>query len=137
MGKYYYSWSVMNFLVLLALISSGRAVSDADCRKERRIGMKACKLVTYGYFPSPECCEIIRNTHPECVCPYITPEVAAQINVERAIKLADSCGKKISRPFKCGSLIIPSKWSILDRLRTLFFSKRWFLNLLEILYVFV
>ncbi|XP_027083861.1 uncharacterized protein [Coffea arabica] len=114
----------MMSVLFLALLSSGTTICDAECKKERGIGMKACKPVAYGRFPSPKCCETTRNTHPECVCPYITPHVAAQIHVERAIKLAEACGKNIFRPFHCGSLVIPNKRSSLDWLRTFILQQK-------------
>ncbi|KAL0410422.1 UNVERIFIED_CONTAM: hypothetical protein Slati_3631900 [Sesamum latifolium] len=69
--------------------------TPTECNKERRLGFKACRrTIIYGWRPSGKCCGRIRATHPECVCPLITPKVASVINVERAIKIIEGCGGK-------------------------------------------
>ncbi|CAI9095595.1 OLC1v1031583C1 [Oldenlandia corymbosa var. corymbosa] len=130
---YNHSRSIMALLMMLALLSStgnSNKSSEAECKKERRLGMIACKPLAHGYLPSPECCERMRNTNPECVCPLITPEMAAKVDIQSALRIAESCGITVPRPFQCGSLVIPNEWSPLYRLKTLFSNKRWFMDLL-------
>ncbi|KAI3443565.1 hypothetical protein Pfo_000230, partial [Paulownia fortunei] len=77
--------------------------SDAECKEERRVGYRACRrTIFYRWRPSGRCCERIRVTHTECVCPLITPKIASLINIKRATKLIERCGRKIPRHFKCG-----------------------------------
>ncbi|GMN30894.1 hypothetical protein TIFTF001_003016 [Ficus carica] len=83
------------------------ALSDAQCHEERRIGVNACKPVLYGKLPSPQCCERVRVSHLECVCPVITPKLAALIDLNRAIRLIEGCGRQVPRHFKCGSITTP------------------------------
>ncbi|KAK4363339.1 hypothetical protein RND71_018580 [Anisodus tanguticus] len=78
-------------------------LSEAACKVERRIGINACKPVFYGKIPSPKCCEIVRVTHIECVCSVITPKLAALIDINRAIRLVEGCGRRVPRNYKCGS----------------------------------
>lgn len=85
-------------------------LSAAQCKEERRLGLNACKPVVYGRPPSPQCCERIRVTHMECVCPDVTPKVAALVDVNRAIRIIEGCGRRVPRHSKCGSklsLFIP------------------------------
>lgn len=77
--------------------------SAAQCKEERRLGINACKPVVYGKLPTPECCERVRVTHIECVCTVVTPKLAALIDVNRAIRLIEGCGRRVPRHFKCGS----------------------------------
>ncbi|RVW50836.1 hypothetical protein CK203_101836 [Vitis vinifera] len=76
------------------------APSAAECKEERRLAINACKPVVYGKDPSPACCERARVTHIECVCPVITPKLAALIDVNRAVRLIEGCGRKVPRHYK-------------------------------------
>ncbi|WCJ25734.1 hypothetical protein M5689_007598 [Euphorbia peplus] len=55
--------------------------SAAQCREERRLGVNACKPVVYGRKPSAQCCQRIR--------------------------VIQSCGRRVPRHFKCGSVTTP------------------------------
>ncbi|KAK9984814.1 hypothetical protein SO802_034339 [Lithocarpus litseifolius] len=80
--------------------------SAAQCKEERRLGINACKPVVYGKLPTPECCERVRVTHIECVCTVVTPKLAALIDINRAIRLIEGCGRRVPRHFKCGKIRI-------------------------------
>ncbi|KAJ4712635.1 Bifunctional inhibitor/plant lipid transfer protein/seed storage helical domain [Melia azedarach] len=82
-------------------------LSAAQCKEERRIGLNQCKPVLYRKLPTPACCERVRVSHVECVCPVITPKLAALIDVNRAIRLIEGCGRRVPRHFKCGSITTP------------------------------
>ncbi|XVF52469.1 hypothetical protein PTKIN_Ptkin05aG0020500 [Pterospermum kingtungense] len=82
-------------------------LSDAQCKQERSLAVNACKPVVYGKLPSPECCQRVRVTHLECVCPVITPQLAALIDLNRAIRLIEGCGRRVPRHYKCGSITTP------------------------------
>lgn len=101
-------WSWAMIMVLLVLfLGVGRneaAPSAAECKLERRLGINACKPVLYGNSPSPDCCYRIRVTDIECVCPVITPQLAALVgDVNRAIRIIESCGRSVPSHVKCGS----------------------------------
>jgi hypothetical protein len=98
-------WLAMVVLTMWLEVRMGSAeeISAAQCKEERRIGINACKAVLYGKLPSPACCERVRVTHIECVCPDVTPKLAALIDVNRAIRLIEGCGRRVPHHFKCGS----------------------------------
>ena len=105
--------SSLLLLLLLAVLSMLLEVKPANadptaaqCKEERSVGLNACKPVVYGRPPSPECCERIRVTHVECVCPLITPKLAALIDVNRVIRVIEGCGRRVPRHFKCGSKLL-------------------------------
>ncbi|XP_030533703.1 uncharacterized protein LOC115743172 [Rhodamnia argentea] len=102
------SW-VLAFLLWLVSINGawGQGVSPSQCQDEIRKGISTCMAVAMGQPPSAACCALVRVAHAECVCPLVTPEVAAMIDVNRAKKLAEGCGRKIPPNFKCGSITIP------------------------------
>ncbi|WCJ25735.1 hypothetical protein M5689_007598 [Euphorbia peplus] len=81
--------------------------SAAQCREERRLGVNACKPVVYGRKPSAQCCQRIRVTHTQCVCSVVTSKLAALIDLNRAIQVIQSCGRRVPRHFKCGSVTTP------------------------------
>ncbi|KAA8522140.1 hypothetical protein F0562_012825 [Nyssa sinensis] len=106
------SWAIIVLLVLTVVGKwevkmASAALSAAQCKEERRIGINACKPVVYGKLPTPECCERVRVSHIECVCPVITPKLAALIDLNRAIRLIEGCGRRVPRHYKCGSITTP------------------------------
>ncbi|XP_057477474.1 uncharacterized protein LOC130765221 [Actinidia eriantha] len=107
-----WSWTILALLVAVVVVGWEARMADAaptaaQCKEERRVGINACKPVVYGKLPTPECCERIRVGHTECVCPVITPKLAALIDVNRFVKLIEGCGRRVPRHFKCGSITTP------------------------------
>lgn len=101
------SWGLMMLVGLIMLGSmvsggSGR-MSKAQCKEERRVGINACKPVLNGKQPSAACCRQVRVSHIECICPVITPKLAALIDVKQAVQAIQRCGRRLPRHFKCGS----------------------------------
>ncbi|XVF51869.1 hypothetical protein PTKIN_Ptkin04bG0218800 [Pterospermum kingtungense] len=83
------------------------APSAAQCKQQRTLAVNACKPVIFGKLPSPECCQRARVTNFECVCPYVTPKLAALVDLNRIIRLIEGCGRKVPRHLKCGSITTP------------------------------
>ncbi|KAL6977597.1 hypothetical protein U1Q18_026389 [Sarracenia purpurea var. burkii] len=81
--------------------------SPSECKEERRLLKNECMPVIFGQEPSGACCQRVRVTQVECVCPYVTPKLAALIGVERTIKKIESCGRTVPHNFKCGSVTTP------------------------------
>ncbi|KAF5175104.1 hypothetical protein FRX31_035312 [Thalictrum thalictroides] len=77
-----------------------------QCKEERRLSVGACSSVLHGN-PTPQCCYRIRVAHVECVCPVITPQLVAFIDVPRLIRIVQGCGRRVPRHFKCGSITTP------------------------------
>ena len=103
------TWGVMVVMVVAVVgmweVKMCGAVSGADCKEERRVAINACKPILYGKDPTPACCERIRVTHIECVCPVITPKLAALVDVNRMVRLIEGCGRNVPRHYKCGSML--------------------------------
>ncbi|KAJ4849314.1 hypothetical protein Tsubulata_019116 [Turnera subulata] len=104
-----YTLLVIAVLCLLEVMinKAGAELSAAACKEERWIGLNACKPVIYGKLPPPECCERVRVSHGECLCADVTPILAALIDVDRAVRLIEGCGRRVPRHYKCGSIITP------------------------------
>ncbi|OMO94787.1 hypothetical protein CCACVL1_05815 [Corchorus capsularis] len=81
--------------------------TPSQCKEEKNLLVNACKAVILGSSPSPECCQRVRLSHVDCVCPLVTPQVAALIGVERTIKQIEACGRTVPHNFKCGSITTP------------------------------
>ncbi|XP_030524838.1 uncharacterized protein LOC115737032 [Rhodamnia argentea] len=107
------TWKLVMVLGLaLVALSEVRAVhgaqlSPTQCKEERRLAVNMCKPIVFGQPPPPGCCERVRLSHYQCVCPIFTPRVANLITVNKAIKLFQSCGRRVPHNFKCGSLYFP------------------------------
>ncbi|CAK9184580.1 unnamed protein product [Ilex paraguariensis] len=102
------SWVGMLVLVLMVgdvcvfpMVSG--ATTPNQCKEEKRLLVNACRGVIFGQNPSAACCQRVRVTQVECVCPSVTSKLAALIGVQRAIKQIQGCGRAIPRNFKCGS----------------------------------
>ncbi|KAL6123441.1 hypothetical protein ACLB2K_075963 [Fragaria x ananassa] len=78
------AWSIVNLSVKLVPLDPIFGVWDvvpvavadttpSQCKEEKKLWVDACKAVATGSNPSPYCCQRLRVTHLECVCPYITP----------------------------------------------------------------
>ncbi|KAF8380640.1 hypothetical protein HHK36_028130 [Tetracentron sinense] len=111
-GKMGRARAFMLFLVVVTAVGMwdarmARALTAAQCKQERNILVSACTPVLKMKPASPFCCERLRVTHIDCVCPIITPQLAALINVNYAIKVIQGCGRPVPRHFKCGSITTP------------------------------
>ncbi|XP_050380046.1 probable non-specific lipid-transfer protein AKCS9 [Argentina anserina] len=103
---------LMMFLLFLIAVWDAVPVAMGDttpsqCKDEKKLFVDACKAVVTGSNPSAYCCQRVRVTHLECVCPYITPKVANLINVPRLVKQIQGCGRRLPHNFKCGSITFP------------------------------
>ena len=110
-GKYQHLLLVvvafMGIMILCCEVEMVSAnLSDAQCHEERRVGLNACKPVLAGKLPSAACCQRVRVTHIECVCQVITPKIAALVDINRAIRLVEGCGRRVPRHYKCGSKLL-------------------------------
>ncbi|GAA0172230.1 hypothetical protein LIER_41307 [Lithospermum erythrorhizon] len=96
-------FKVTLILVITICCSSTYGGPSADqCKVERRNYIESCADVVYGQPASGDCCAKIRTTHFECICPYVTPKLAARISVQGAIKIFEGCGRRIPPNFNCG-----------------------------------
>ncbi|XP_062092263.1 uncharacterized protein LOC133798091 [Humulus lupulus] len=103
-------WLVVMVAVVVVVVVPPMAkaeTSPSQCKQERNQLVSACKPVIFGQNPSVNCCARVRETHVECVCPYVTPKLANLINVQRSIKQIQGCGRTVPRNFKCGSVTTP------------------------------
>lgn len=109
--NFYRFWILMVVLSLILLGNwetktvSAHKSSASQCMEEISVGVNACKSAFMnGKKPSAACCQRVRVSHVECICPAVTPKVAALVDVNRAIRLVKGCGRKVPRHFKCGSI---------------------------------
>ncbi|XP_047310085.1 uncharacterized protein LOC124913714 [Impatiens glandulifera] len=97
-------------IVLMIIVSipvSAQSPSLSDCAIERKNGIKACKGVIFGQFPSAYCCKLVRTFHFECACPVFDAKLAALLDVKKASKVLRDCHRAVPRGLKCGSLYFP------------------------------
>eukprot|EP01018_Ginkgo_biloba_P029579 Gb_20752 [translate_table: standard] len=81
---------------------------EADrCSDQVQGLVNACKPIVYGQSPSAVCCNLIRSGDTACVCPKVTPQLAALVDVRKAVRIVESCGRKVPHHFKCGSIVTP------------------------------
>ncbi|KAL6272892.1 hypothetical protein ACE6H2_023584 [Prunus campanulata] len=104
------------FLVVVGVLVQMVPMAEGDttpsqCKQEKDLLVSACKSAVInniiGRSPSAYCCQLVRVTHVECVCPYVTPKLANLIPLRRTIKQIEGCGRSVPRNFKCGSITTP------------------------------
>ncbi|KAK9059174.1 hypothetical protein SSX86_021793 [Deinandra increscens subsp. villosa] len=90
------------------LIPARAGPSAAQCKEERALGVNACRSLTEGKGLTPQCCQRVRVSHAECICPDVTPGMLALIgDVNRAVRLVERCGRRVPHHFKCGAITTP------------------------------
>ncbi|XP_010543644.1 PREDICTED: uncharacterized protein LOC104816486 [Tarenaya hassleriana] len=97
-------------LIVLVLISGftlDYVAGESYCRAQRRVLVNACKRLLLRLTPNAECCDRLRKTPTRCVCPIVTPQMAALIDVNYVVGVIRSCGRRVPHGFKCGSLTAP------------------------------
>ncbi|CAF2127951.1 BnaAnng41090D [Brassica napus] len=103
------SRAMLKSLILLMMISSfclELTVAETYCHAQRRLLIDACKILIFRQAPPAECCRRIRTTPAWCVCPSVTPQRAALIDVNYAVGVIRQCGRYVARGTKCGSKCI-------------------------------
>ncbi|KAK6231063.1 hypothetical protein QUC31_002581 [Theobroma cacao] len=110
------SWRAGMVVIVLVVVvgasevpTSRGGMSPTQCKEKQRLLVNACSAVMFGHSPSSDCCEHVRLTQVQCVCPAITSKLAALVGVEHTIKQIESCGRTVPRNFKCGSKIEHNK----------------------------
>ncbi|KAJ4849316.1 hypothetical protein Tsubulata_019118 [Turnera subulata] len=106
---------LLTFLLGLSLVThemtmvAGAGLSPSQCKEEIRLGTTACvrREIVEGKPATPECCQRVRVTHFECICPVVSAQIASIFPVDKAIKLLRGCGRQVPRHFKCGSYTFP------------------------------
>ncbi|KAJ4870759.1 hypothetical protein Rs2_24662 [Raphanus sativus] len=102
--------AILKSLILLMMISSfclELTVAETYCHAQRRLLIDACKILILRQAPPAECCRRIRTTPAWCVCPSVTPQRAALIDVNYAVGVIRQCGRYVARGTKCGSITVP------------------------------
>ncbi|CAA7057828.1 unnamed protein product [Microthlaspi erraticum] len=102
--------ALLKSLILLMMISTvtiEQAAAETYCHAQRHALIDACKMLLLRLSPSVECCRRIRWTPIWCVCPSVTPQRAALIDVNYAVGVIRQCGRPIARGTKCGSVTVP------------------------------
>uniref|UniRef100_A0A1D1YUH2 Protein kinase byr2 n=1 Tax=Anthurium amnicola TaxID=1678845 RepID=A0A1D1YUH2_9ARAE len=95
-------------LLLLGAATPARCWPNArECGVEKALLINACKPVVFGRPPSAQCCVRVRRTPAQCVCPIVTPKLAALVDVNRLVRIVQGCGRPVPRHFKCGSITTP------------------------------
>lgn len=113
--------TVMAGVVVLSMIwcniieKAGAEMDPTECKEEMKLAVNACKPVLYRRSLSSECCENVRVIHVECVCPYVSPQVASIIRffgLNYVVKKIEGCGRAVPHNFTCGSklLVYPLYW---------------------------
>ncbi|CAH1453848.1 uncharacterized protein LOC111911393 [Lactuca sativa] len=98
---------VIILIAMMFLAMTCAAQTAAECKEERRLAVNACRNVLTGSLPSSACCQRARVSHAACICPAITPKVAALVDINRFVKLVEGCGRRVPRHYKCGSITTP------------------------------
>ena len=91
----------MSCLILAAAV----ILVEADkCGDDIQGLVNNCSPILSGNPPSAVCCCLIRSADLGCVCPKVTPQIAALVNVPKLVSLVESCGRNVPHHTQCGSI---------------------------------
>ncbi|GLJ32872.1 hypothetical protein SUGI_0662040 [Cryptomeria japonica] len=96
---------VFVFVMMLGVVVS--RVRGDKCGDEIQGLATNCAPILQGNAPSAACCGLIRSADMSCVCPKVTPEIAASINVTQVVSVVESCGRNVPHHTRCGSIVTP------------------------------
>ncbi|CAK9169855.1 unnamed protein product, partial [Ilex paraguariensis] len=83
------AWAFMVLLGMTMVIlgevtmvhANGGQLSPSQCNSERQLLTNACRPVVFGQPATPVCCQRVRISHFECICPMFTPKLASILGV--------------------------------------------------------
>ncbi|XP_010273372.1 PREDICTED: uncharacterized protein LOC104608943 [Nelumbo nucifera] len=101
------SSTIRLFLVLAALLLVAvHQVCAQDCQEDIKGLIKECTIYVMKIGPkippSKGCCDVVKNANLECVCQHVTRKVEQLISIDKAVYVADSCGRPLPHGQKCG-----------------------------------
>ncbi|GLJ42360.1 hypothetical protein SUGI_0877280 [Cryptomeria japonica] len=97
---------VLMFVMMLGIVGISMVGGD-KCGEELQGLASNCAPLLQGNAPSAACCKVIRSVDLSCVCPKVTPAIAASINVPKVVSIVQSCGRNVPHHTRCGSVVTP------------------------------
>ncbi|KAI3918045.1 hypothetical protein MKW92_000892 [Papaver armeniacum] len=58
--------------------------------------------------PSTACCSIVNRIDSGCVCSHVTKRVESLISMDKAVFVANYCGRPLPHGSQCGSYTVPA-----------------------------
>lgn len=95
------------FVCICLILAAVNHVEADKCGDEIQGLVNNCSSILSGKSPSAVCCGLIRSADMGCVCPKVTPQIAALINVPKLVSLVESCGRNVPHHTQCGSIVTP------------------------------
>ncbi|KAI3967790.1 hypothetical protein MKX01_039182 [Papaver californicum] len=106
-------------LALLVMLSSDHLVrsaanDDQVCDDNFEGLVKECAYYVMKWkwvpkrAPSVACCSAVNKTDSDCLCSHVTKKVESQISMDKAVYVAEKCGRPLPPGSKCGSYSIPA-----------------------------
>ncbi|GLJ42362.1 hypothetical protein SUGI_0877330 [Cryptomeria japonica] len=97
----------MASVVVLMFVMMLGVVGGDKCGEEMQGLASNCAPILLGNAPSAACCAVIRSADMSCVCPKVTPAIAAYINVPQVVSIVQNCGRNVPHHTRCGSIVTP------------------------------
>ncbi|GLJ42364.1 hypothetical protein SUGI_0877380 [Cryptomeria japonica] len=95
-------------LVVVLMFVMMLGVVGGDKYGEELQGLASnCAPILLGNAPSAACCGVIRSVDLSCVCPKVTPAIAAYIIAPKVVSFVQSCGRNVPHHTRCGSIVTP------------------------------
>ncbi|KAI4306752.1 hypothetical protein L6164_030004 [Bauhinia variegata] len=94
------------------IVAGNMLVVSAFCRENAPALIQRCsKFVQKGgsqITPSSECCGVVKSVGVECLCALLTDSIAKQMDTNKAVFVARTCGLTLQPGRKCGGINILS-----------------------------
>ncbi|CAN8246780.1 unnamed protein product [Cochlearia groenlandica] len=97
--------------MLVSSFTLEMVAAQTYCHGQRSGIKSSCAMLVFGLHPSPGCCFRIRTIPLRCVCPFITPEVAARYGdkINYGVGVIRGCGRNIASGTKCGKMVVAAE----------------------------
>ncbi|KAI3917318.1 hypothetical protein MKW98_027237 [Papaver atlanticum] len=101
---------LVSVLTSTAIALSGRNVPGCEDETKALVDLCSKYVLKTGpnIRPAKNCCALVREVDVNCICTYATKEVAKLISMHKVFYVASTCGRKLPRIKKCGSIGIGS-----------------------------
>nr|TKW17261.1 hypothetical protein SEVIR_5G354700v2 [Setaria viridis] len=99
------------FLVLAFVVAMSIEGTQAACDDNLSDLIKECQQYVMPpkdpkIPPSDSCCRVVQKADFPCLCSKVTKIIEGIVCMEKAVYVAEKCGRQVPHGFKCGNFMI-------------------------------
>ncbi|KAF9592409.1 hypothetical protein IFM89_014899 [Coptis chinensis] len=99
-------------IAIFLIVASSNQVLAADCEDDVPVLIIQCRQYVAKAGPkvppSSECCQVVKRVDIPCICSLVQSTIELFISMEKAVYVAEQCGRPVAPGFVCGSYTVPA-----------------------------